>query len=100
MVYSLPDASLKIPHMGWNELKFSEFYHPVLKDLDDGAHAYFVHSYHMVCSDQADILAATDYGGPVTAAVGRDNLFGTQFHPEKSQANGLKLLRNFLNWTP
>ena len=94
------DASLKIPHMGWNELKFSEFYHPVLKDLDDGAHAYFVHSYHMVCSDQADILAATDYGGPVTAAVGRDNLFGTQFHPEKSQANGLKLLRNFLNWTP
>ena len=94
------DASLKIPHMGWNELKFSEFCHPVLKDLDDGAHAYFVHSYHMVCSDQADILAATDYGGPVTAAVGRDNLFGTQFHPEKSQANGLKLIRNFLNWTP
>ena len=94
------EQSFKIPHMGWNELKFSEFHHPVLKDLDDGAHAYFVHSYHMVCSDRADILAATDYGGPVTAAVGRDNLFGTQFHPEKSQANGLKLIRNFLNWTP
>ena len=94
------DASLKIPHMGWNELTFSETRHPVLKGLDDGAHAYFVHSYHMVCTDSADILASTDYGGPVTAAVGRENLFGTQFHPEKSQATGLELIKNFLSWAP
>ena len=94
------DTTFKIPHMGWNELTFSETRHPVLKGLDDGAHAYFVHSYHMVCTDSADILASTDYGGPVTAAVGRDNLFGTQFHPEKSQATGLKLIKNFLSWAP
>jgi len=94
------DASLKIPHMGWNELTFAKARHPVLKGLDDDTHAYFVHSYHMVCSDHADIIASTDYGGPVTAAVGRDNLIGTQFHPEKSQATGLKLIKNFLNWSP
>ena len=94
------DTSLKIPHMGWNELTFAEARHPVLKGLDDDTHAYFVHSYHMVCSDYADIIASTDYGGPVTAAVGRDNLIGTQFHPEKSQATGLKLIKNFLNWSP
>ena len=94
------DTSLKIPHMGWNELTFAEARHPVLKGLDDDTHAYFVHSYHMVCSDHADIIASTDYGGPVTAAVGRDNLIGTQFHPEKSQATGLKLIKNFLNWSP
>ena len=94
------DTTFKIPHMGWNELTFSETRHPVLKGLDDGAHAYFVHSYHMVCTDSADILASTDYGGPVTAAVGRENLFGTQFHPEKSQATGLKLIKNFLSWAP
>ena len=94
------DTTFKIPHMGWNELKFAGTRHPVLKDLDDGTHAYFVHSYHMVCTDSADILASTDYGGPVTAAVGRDKLFGTQFHPEKSQATGLKLIKNFLRWAP
>lgn len=94
------DTTFKIPHMGWNELKFAETRHPVLKGLDDGTHAYFVHSFHMVCTDSADILASTDYGGPVTAAVGRDNLFGTQFHPEKSQATGLELIKNFLSWAP
>ncbi len=94
------DTSLKIPHMGWNELTFAEARHPVLKGLNDNTHAYFVHSYHMVCSDHADIIASTDYGGPVTAAVGRDNLIGTQFHPEKSQATGLKLIKNFLFWAP
>ena len=94
------DKSLKVPHMGWNELTFAETRHPVLKGLDDGTHVYFVHSYHMVCTDSADILASTDYGGPVTAAVGRENLFGTQFHPEKSQATGLELIKNFLSWAP
>ena len=94
------DTTFKIPHMGWNELTFAEARHPVLKGLDDGTHVYFVHSYHMVCTDSADILASTDYGGPVTAAVGRENLFGTQFHPEKSQATGLELIKNFLSWAP
>ena len=94
------DTTFKIPHVGWNELIFSEARHPVLEGLDDCTHVYFVHSYHMVCTHYADILAFTDYGGPVTAAVGLDNLFGTQFHPEKSQTAGLKLLKNFLNWAP
>ncbi len=94
------DTTFKIPHMGWNELTFPETRHPVLKGLNDGAHVYFVHSYHMVCAEHVDVLASTDYGGPVTAAVGRDNLLGTQFHPEKSQATGLELIKNFLTWAP
>jgi glutamine amidotransferase len=94
------DQSLKIPHMGWNTLSVGDHDHPVLAGLTDGHHAYFVHSYHFVPEDPAHLLAVTDYGGPVTAAVGRDNLVGTQFHPEKSQAVGLKLIENFLNWMP
>ena len=94
------DKTVKIPHMGWNELTFSEPRHPVLAGLEPGAHAYFVHSYGFRPADPADRLAAADYGGPLSAAVGRDNLVGTQFHPEKSQATGLRLITNFLNWTP
>jgi len=94
------DNTLKIPHMGWNELTFSETKHPVFKGLSDAAHAYFVHSYHLRCTNSDDIIAQTEYGGPVTAAVSRDNLIGTQFHPEKSQATGLKLITNFLHWAP
>lgn len=96
------DASLKIPHMGWNTLsKLRD--HPTLNGLElgpDGLHAYFVHSFHLKASDRSMILAETEYGGPVTAMVGRDNMIGTQFHPEKSQRLGLGLIGNFLAWRP
>jgi glutamine amidotransferase len=92
------DPALKVPHMGWNELVIDAPDHPVLADIEPGAHAYFVHSYHMVCDDPDHVLAHVDYGGPVTAVIGRDNLVGTQFHPEKSQAVGQALIRNFLEW--
>jgi len=93
------DKSLKIPHMGWNALAIRRD-HPVLAGLPSGTHAYFVHSYHLVPADPRALVATTDYGGPVAAAVGRDNLFGVQFHPEKSQAAGLRLIANFLGWQP
>lgn len=93
------DPGQKIPHMGWNELTIRKP-HPVLDGLADGAHAYFVHSYRFACADPAHVLASVDYGGAVTAMVGRDNLVGTQFHPEKSQATGLRLIANFLRWAP
>ena len=94
------DAALKIPHMGWNELTMAAPGHPVFAGIAAGAHAYFVHSFGFVCADPAHVLATADYGGPVTAAVGRDNMVGTQFHPEKSQATGLRLITNFLGWRP
>uniref|UniRef100_UPI00313791D7 imidazole glycerol phosphate synthase subunit HisH n=1 Tax=Ferrovibrio terrae TaxID=2594003 RepID=UPI00313791D7 len=94
------DPALKIPHMGWNQLNLLQPQHPVLAGIAPGAHAYFVHSYHMVPRDRAVVLAEADYGGPVLAAIGRDNMVGTQFHPEKSQATGLRLLANFLRWRP
>ena len=94
------DASLKVPHMGWNDLQVEAQDHPLLDGLGAGAHVYFVHSYQFRPRDPASVLASVDYGGPVVAAVGRDNLFGTQFHPEKSQAAGLRLLSNFLRWRP
>ena len=92
--------SLKIPHMGWNELQITAKDHPVLTAIPDGAHAYFVHSFSMRCADEDNVLAMTDYGGVVSAIVGRDNMIGTQFHPEKSQEIGLALLKNFLKWRP
>jgi glutamine amidotransferase len=94
------DATLKVPHMGWNELQLRQPQHPVLAGIADGAHAYFVHSYHMRPASRAVVLAEAAYGGPVAAALGRDNMVGTQFHPEKSQATGLRLLANFLRWRP
>lgn len=94
------DPSLKIPHMGWNELQIDAGDHPVFAGLDHGQHAYFVHSFHLKASQPEHVLATVDYGGAVTAAVGRDNMVGTQFHPEKSQATGLALITNFLNWRP
>jgi glutamine amidotransferase len=95
-----PDASdLKIPHMGWNTLEILKA-HPVLAGITTGDHAYFVHSYHLVPADPRHLLARSEHGGPVTAVVGRDNLIGTQFHPEKSQATGLRLIANFLRWRP
>ena len=90
-------APLKIPHMGWNNVHFTAPQHPLFKDIPEGAHAYFVHSFHARCSDPGDVLAQVEYGQPISAVIGRGNLLGTQFHPEKSQATGLTLLRNFLN---
>ncbi len=96
------DPALKIPHMGWNTISVLKP-HALLAGIADGPqglHAYFVHSYHLKTDDAAHLVATTDYGGALTACVGRDNIFGTQFHPEKSQALGLKLIENFLGWTP
>lgn len=96
------DPSLKIPHMGWNTLNVLQP-HALLQGLPtgpDGLHAYFVHSYHLVPTSRDVIVAETDYGGPVTAMVARDNIAGTQFHPEKSQRLGLGLIANFLSWKP
>jgi imidazole glycerol-phosphate synthase subunit HisH len=96
------DASLKIPHMGWNTLNVARR-HPLLDGLElgpDGRHAYFVHSYQLKPGNRADLIAEADYGGEVTAIVGRDNIVGTQFHPEKSQKFGLALIANFLKWKP
>jgi glutamine amidotransferase len=96
------DEKLKIPHMGWNTLDMVRE-HAVLEGLPigpRGRHAYFVHSYHLNAANEADVLARADYGGPVTAMVGRDTAIGTQFHPEKSQRFGLALIANFLKWKP
>ena len=93
------DSALKIPHMGWNEIE-PRAAHPLLAGLEAGAHVYFVHSYHFRLTDPADLVAVTAYGGPLTAIVGRANLAGTQFHPEKSQEAGLRLIGNFLRWRP
>ena len=93
------DPTLKIPHMGWNEIELTRN-HPIFAGLEPDANAYYVHSFEMKPSDRGHLLAATNYGGAITAAIGRDNLVGTQFHPEKSQAVGLQILANFLNWTP
>lgn len=93
------DPTLKVPHMGWNDLVIDQP-HPVLAGIATGDHAYFVHSYQFRVQDPAHRLAHVDYAGPITAIVGRDNIIGTQFHPEKSQATGLRLIGNFLRWTP
>lgn len=93
------DPALKVPHMGWNDLVL-DHPHPVLAGIATGDHAYFVHSYHFRVSDPAARLAHVDYGGDVTAIVARDNVVGLQFHPEKSQAAGLRMIANFLQWTP
>ncbi len=93
------DPALKVPHMGWNELVVDRA-HPVLEGIATGDHAYFVHSYHLAGGRADDLVATTDYGGAVAAIVARDNIAGTQFHPEKSQATGLRLIANFLRWRP
>jgi imidazole glycerol-phosphate synthase subunit HisH len=96
------DANLKIPHMGWNTLNMLKT-HALLADIPlgpDGLHAYFVHSFELKPTRRGDLVAQADYGGPLTAIVGRDNMVGTQFHPEKSQRLGLALIANFLKWAP
>jgi glutamine amidotransferase len=96
------DPALKVPHMGWNTLTVTGD-HPILAGIPTGAdgwHAYFLHGYHFVADREDDVVAVADYGGPVTAIVARDNIAGTQFHPEKSQKLGLRLIANFLRWKP
>ena len=96
-----PRGGLKVPHMGWNTLRFTNP-HKLLANIPDGEsglHAYFVHSYHLAPTDDRQLFAVADYGQQVTACVGRDNMFGTQFHPEKSQTLGLTMIENFLEWT-
>lgn len=96
------DPALKIPHMGWNEVALTDAgrKHPVARAIAAGDHAYFVHSYHLALSDESALLGHSHHGGQVTAIVGADNMIGTQFHPEKSQAVGLKFLSAFLEWKP
>ena len=97
-----PRGGLKVPHMGWNTLTFTQP-HKLLEGIPDGdagLHAYFVHSYHLQSADDRELFATAEYGEAVTACVGRDNMFGTQFHPEKSQTLGLTLIENFLEWAP
>ncbi len=94
------DPALKIPHMGWNSLEILESGHPVLEGLGPDAYVYVVHGDQFRPDSPDHLMARVDYGGPVAAAVGRDNLFGTQFHPEKSQAAGLAIIGNFLRWRP
>jgi imidazole glycerol-phosphate synthase subunit HisH len=93
------DPSFKIPHMGWNELSI-ERAHPVFDGIAPGTHTYFVHSFHLAVGNRADLVATADYAQALTAAVARDNMVGTQFHPEKSQEAGLRLIANFLKWRP
>ena len=93
------DPGLKVPHMGWNDL-ILDAPHPVFDGLSDGDHAYFVHSYHMKVAQRDNLLAHVDYGENVTAVIGRDTMIGMQFHPEKSQTTGLRLIANFLSWSP
>ena len=94
------DETLKVPHMGWNDLTLKSEAHPVLRGLSGDAHAYFVHSFGLTCRRADEVFATVDYGGPVTAVAGRDNMVGTQFHPEKSQEVGVTLIGNFLRWQP
>jgi glutamine amidotransferase len=91
---------LKIPHMGWNNIIVKPNKHAVLKDIKDGEHFYFANSFHFICQNENNVLAQVEYGEKLTAIVAKENIFGAQFHPEKSGEAGLKLLKNFLNWRP
>ena len=99
-IAAMAAPGLRMPQMGWNVLDFVPGAHPLLDGLEPGDHAYFVHSYALRGADPAEVLATTDYGGPVVAMVARGNRAGTQFHVEKSQEVGLRILLNFLRWTP
>lgn len=99
-VEAMDAGELKIPHMGWNDLIVDQSDHPVLKGIKTGDHAYFVHSYHFKVVNDKNSLAHVDYGGYINAIIGRNNIIGTQFHPEKSQTVGLGLIENFLKWSP
>ena len=94
------EPCLKIPHMGWNNLHINKPEHPILHGINNGDHVYFVHGYHFKATDQENVLAHVNYGVKISAVVGRDNIVGTQFHPEKSQKIGLRIIKNFLQWAP
>ncbi|MFQ5436615.1 MAG: imidazole glycerol phosphate synthase subunit HisH [Anaerolineae bacterium] len=94
-VTRFPASGLKVPHMGWNQLEF-DAPHPLLTGVKPGSHTYFVHSYYCIPNNSADIVARAEYGEPFTAIVGRNNIYGLQFHPEKSQQTGLQIIRNFV----
>jgi glutamine amidotransferase len=100
VVLDSADPALRVPQMGWNDLQLKDIAHPALAATASGDHAYFVHSYHFIAERPQDVLAIVEYGGPVTAIIGRDNLLGVQFHPEKSQQVGLNFLAGFLKWNP
>ncbi len=91
---------LKIPHMGWNEIIIKPNKHPVLKNISNDEHFYFANSYHFICQNENNVLAQVEYGTKLNAIVAKENIFGVQFHPEKSAESGLRLLKNFLNWRP
>jgi glutamine amidotransferase len=98
--FAVPGSKLKVPHMGWNEIA-PQVQHPIFANLKEGEFCfYFVHSFHIVCKDAGNVAATCSYGEPFTAAIYRDNIFATQFHPEKSQDNGVQILRNFAAWRP
>jgi glutamine amidotransferase len=96
-VMRLTAEGLRVPHVGWNVLNMTRP-HPIFEGIKKGRDFYFVHSYAVVCDDEDDLLGSTEYGGPVTAVIGRANVVGIQFHPEKSQINGLRIIENFCNW--
>jgi glutamine amidotransferase len=96
-VTRLTGKDLRVPHVGWNVLNMSR-HHPLFEGIKKGRDFYFVHSYVGMCEDENDVLGSTEYGGPVTAVIGRANVVGIQFHPEKSQVNGLRMIENFCNW--
>ncbi len=99
-VVGLEPGTLKVPHMGWNDLTITAVDHPVLAGINTGDHVYFVHSFELRCANDRDVLATAEYGHALVAAAGHDNLIGTQFHPEKSQAVGQQFIANFLQWRP
>ena len=99
-IAAMDPPGLRLPQMGWNELDFTPGAHPLLEGLTPGDHAYFVHSYALQGGNPAEIVATTDYGGPVVAMVASGNRAGTQFHVEKSQEVGIRILMNFLRWSP
>jgi glutamine amidotransferase len=99
-IAKIPTTKLRLPHMGWNELIFEPNSHPLLNHLTPGDHAYFVHSYALATTDPSTIIATTEYDGPIPAIIATANRAGTQFHTEKSQTVGLRILGNFLSWVP
>lgn len=99
-VEKISGENLKIPHMGWNNITVKPNKHAVLTDIKEGEHFYFANSFHFICQNENNVLAQVEYGEKLTAIVAKENIFGVQFHPEKSGEAGLKLLKNFLNWRP
>ena len=99
-VEKISGVNLKIPHMGWNDIAIKPGKHAVLKDIKTGEHFYFANSFHFICRNENNVLAQVEYGSKLTAIIAKDNIFGVQFHPEKSGEAGLKLLANFLKWRP